>query len=235
MRILHLEGTPYAWTFARFGDACRELGVAPRHVLHVGGHLGQEVDHYRAAGARRITYMEPTPELAMHLHDLGDDVEVVQAAAGAEPGIAKLSLCGGDGAWNTLRPSEDDAVGYAGVHGRETTIDVDVVPIRVVQREAADDGLAADVLVVDTQGTELDALRSADIGPSSGVRLIIVETQSSGHPEAAHVVDVDAHLAARGWVPVLSWNHEHAHKPHATFADVFYVPASAANVLSHDR
>lgn len=232
MRVLHLEGTPHAWTFARFGDACRELGITPAHVLHVGGHLGQEVEHYRAAGAKRITYMEPTPELAMHLRELGDDVEVVQAAAGAEPGIAKLSLCGGDGAWNTLR--EDIGEG-AGVHGRQTTIDVDVVPIRVVQREAADDGLAADVLVVDTQGTELDALRSADISPASGVRLIIVETQSSGHPEAAHVVDVDAHLAARGWVPVLSWNHEHRGRPHETFADVLYVPASAANVLSRDR
>lgn len=235
MRILHLEGTPYAWTFARFGDACRELGVAPRHVLHVGGHLGQEVDHYRAAGARRITYMEPTPELAMHLHDLGDDVEVVQAAAGPAPAVAKLSLCGGDGAWNTLRATDDDAVGYAGVHGREKSIDVDVVPIRVVQREAIDDGLAADVLVVDTQGTELEALRSADISQSSGVALIIVEAQSSGHPEAAHIDDVTEHLGARGWVPVLAWNHERAGQPHETFADVFYLPASAANVLSRDR
>ena len=235
MKVLHLEGTPHAWTFHRFGDACRELGIVPTHVLHVGGHLGQEVDDYRAAGAKRITYMEPTPELAMHLRDTygpAGDVEVVQAAAGPSSGWAELQLCGGDGAWNTIREQIGSG---AGVHGPVTkeTITVDVVPIRVVQHEAAEDGLPVNVLVVDTQGTEVEALQSADFLPH--LQLVIVETQSSGHPEAAHVADVDARMAERGWIPVLAWNHEHNHRPHATFADVFYVPASAANVFDRDR
>lgn len=213
MLVVDLSTTRDRWTFARFGQACRELGVKPRHVLHVGGHLGQEVKHYRSAGAERITYMEPTPECAAHLRTLGDDVTVIEAAAGAETGRALLSLCGGDGCWNTLRPE----IGAGdGVHAALDGIAVDVVPIRDVQADA-------DVLVVDTQGTEVEALRSADIGPTTDVQLIIVETQASGHPEAAHIDDVTAHLAARGWQPVLAWNHERPGRPHHTFADVFYL------------
>lgn len=221
MRTLHLEGTPHAWTFARFADACADLGVKPRHVLHVGGHLGQEVEHYRAAGVERITYMEPTPECAEVLRGLGTDVEVIEAAAGPAAGREFLARCGGDGAWNTLRPDGLTDTGYAGVHEPKRLIEVDVTPIREVQGSVP----PVDVLVVDTQGTEVEALSSAEL---HRVLLVIVETQSSGHPEAAHVDDVNEHMAARGWAPVLAWNHEYADRPHATFADVFYLPKGSA-------
>ncbi len=218
MKTVHLEGTPDAWTFARFDTACADLGVTPTHVLHVGGHLGQEVSHYRAAGVQRITYMEPTPECAAALRTVGDDVRVFEAAAAAEPGRTWLSICGGDGAWNTIRSERLIATGaYGGMHEPERVIDVAAMPIRDVQGDA-------DVLVVDTQGTEVEALSSADLSDASPLQLVIVETQSSGHPEAAHREDVDRHMAAHGWAPVLAWNHEHDDKPHATFADVFYVP-----------
>lgn len=221
MRTLHLEGTPHAWTFARFADACRDLGVKPRHVLHIGGHLGQEVEHYRAAGVEHITYMEPTPENAEALRQLGADVTVIEAAAGAEWGTIGLKVCGGDGAWNTLRP---EIGGGPGVHGAEAAVIVDVIPVRELQMQTLPEGqYPYDVLVVDTQGTEVEVLASAQLD-APALQLVIVETQASGHPEAAHVADVSAHLAARGWTPVLAWNHEYNDRPHATFADVFYLP-----------
>jgi len=223
VRTLHLEGTPHAWTFARFADACRDLSVKPRHVLHIGGHLGQEVAHYRAAGVERIVYMEPTPENAAHLRTLGPDVTVVEAAAGAEWGTVRMSLCGGDGAWNTLRHTGLVDTPYAGVHAPERVAEVDVIPVHEVQAQGLRAQEPADVLVVDTQGTEIEVLGSADLA-SPWLQLVIVETQSSGHPEAAHVADVSAYLASRGWTPVLAWNHEFNDRPHATFADVFYLP-----------
>jgi hypothetical protein len=214
MRTVDLSSTPDAWTFARFDEACRDLGVSPVHVLHVGGHLGQEVGHYRAAGVKRITYMEPTPANAAHLRQLGDDVTVIEAAAGPLAGFGELSLCGGDGAWNTIRPviGSGDGV-HRAVNGG---LPVRVVPVRDVQGDA-------DVLVVDTQGTEVEALGSAALA-GTGVRLVIVETQSTGHPEAAHLRDVNDHMAARGWAPALAWSHERYGRPHYSFADVFYVP-----------
>lgn len=223
MITLHLEGTPHAWTFAKFGAACLSLGVKPRHVLHIGGHLGQEVEHYRAAGVEHITYMEPTPENAEALRQLGDDVTVVEAAAGADWGSVPLALCGGDGAWNTLRTEIGQG---AGVHQRGDEITVDVIPVRDLQSQTRDEGgwwVHVDVLVVDTQGTEVEVLKSADLR-APGLQLVIVETQSSGHPEAANVGAVDAYMATQGWVPVLAWNHEFDDRPHRTFADVFYLP-----------
>jgi FkbM family methyltransferase len=218
VRVVHLEGTPDAWNFRRFARDCADLGVKPRHVLHVGGHLGQEIDHYRAAGVERVTYMEPNPASAAHLRTLGDDVRVIEAAAGATRGEATLSLCGGDGAWDTLRPEVGTG---AGVHQPEGGVRVAVVPIRDVQDDA-------DVLVVDTQGTELDALKSASLcSCAPALSLVVVETQSSGHPEAAHIDDVSAFMALEGWQAVFAWNHEYANRPHATFADVFYLPVAA--------
>ena len=217
MIVERLEGTPDAWTFRRFAQACGQLGVNPTHVLHVGGHLGQEVEHYRAAGVRRITYMEPNPQSARHLRTLGEDVTVIEAAAGPEAGRDTLALCGGDGAWDTLRGE----IGHGpGVHAALDAIGVKVVPIRDMQ--ASRD---ADVLVVDTQGTEVQALAGAGLCTCfPALRLVIVETQSSGHPEAAHRDAVDLFMIGKGWEPRLSWNHEHDDRPHATFADVFYVP-----------
>lgn len=219
MRIEHLEGTPDAWTFRRFGQACEALGVKPVHVLHVGGHLGQEVEHYRATGVERITYMEPTPECAAHLRTLGSDVHVIEAAAGARKSARQLAVCGGDGAWNTLR----DKIGEgAGVHDEVDSIEVDVVRVRNVQAQIR----GIDVLVVDTQGTEVEVLRSAALCPCQPLQLVIVETQTTGHPEAAHRYEVNRYMATQGWEPRLLWNHEYEDRPHATFADVFYMPAS---------
>jgi len=222
VRTLHLEGTPHAWTFARFPQACTDLGVKPRHVLHIGGHLGQEVEHYRAAGVEHITYMEPTPENAEVLRQLGADVTVVEAAAGAEWGTVRMSFCGGDGAWNTLRHTGLVDTPYAGVHAPERMAEVDVIPVHEVQAQELRAQRSPDVLVVDTQGTEVEVLGSADLA-APALQLVIVETQASGHPEAAHVADVSAYMARQGWTPVLAWNHEYSDRPHATFADVFYL------------
>jgi FkbM family methyltransferase len=227
VRVIHLEGTRYAWGFELFGQTCYDLGVKPRHVLHVGGHLGQELPHYRAAGVEHVTYVEPTPDNAARLRRLGDDahgldVTVIEAAAGAVAGYGALLECGGDGAWNTMRSFIGTGEGVHDVINRQT---VRMITVRDLQMLAAHDGeLPYDVLVVDTQGTEVEVLGAADLG-APALRLVIVETQSSGHPEAAHVADVNEVMAAAGWEPVVAWNHERAGAPHETFADVLYVRA----------
>lgn len=207
MRVVNLFGTADAWTFRRFGEACAELGVKPRHVLHVGGHLGQEYRHYKAAGVEQVTYLEPTPGNADHLRTTYPAATVIEAAAGRESGTAVLHLRGGDGCWNTLSPAAR-TVDHAGAGGQ---VEVKVVTIAEVQA-------GADALVVDTQGTEVDALSGADL---SQVRLVVVET-ATGHPEAAHIDDVNAHMAGRGWDPALAWYHERS-GPYVGFADVFYL------------
>lgn len=207
MRVVDLHAAGYAWTFGLLADALAELGLRPRHVLHVGAHLGQEVPHYRAAGIKRIRLVEPTPANAAHLRATFPDVTVHEVACGPEPGQATLSLCGGDGAWNTLRPGGDDSV------------TVNVVAVRDLQMDA-------DMLVVDTQGTELDALASADLD-ADALRLVVVETNVARNPDAALLADATAFMREHGWQPGLMWSHDRPRDKAVGFRDVFYVRVPA--------
>lgn len=207
MRTVALHESGHAWTFAELPDVLTELDIQPRHVLHVGAHLGQEVQYYRRAGIGRVTLVEPTPANAALLCARFPDAVVIEAACGPEAGTAQLSLAGGDGAWNTIRPRGD--VG---------TVTVPVVPIRDIQGDA-------DMLVVDTQGTELEALSSADL---SSLRLVVIEVTTTGNPEASNLDEVTAWMRERGWEPRLLWNHDRpGDKANRGFADAFFTPSPA--------
>lgn len=210
MKVIDLAGTGDAWTFRRLPAALAELKMKPAHVIHVGAHLGQEVQHYRAAGIDRITLVEPLPANAELLRTTFPDATVLEVACGAARGKAPLRLMGGDGCWNTLIPGTPELHDGAG-----GTIDVPVVTLDEIQGDA-------DMAVIDAQGLEVAVLSATDLGR---LQLVVVETQSSGHPEAAHLDDVTAHLAPKGWVPALMWSHERPTAPYATFADVFFVRA----------
>lgn len=209
MIVVDLAGTSRAWNFGGLKDALGLLGIQPTHVLHVGAHLGQELRHYRAAGIKRVTLVEPTPASAAALRAMAyPGVTVLEVACGNREARVRLNLCGGDGAWNTTREPGGDEV-----HGADGSVLVDMIPVRSIQDEV-------DMLVVDAQGTEVDVLASADL---DGVKLVVVETQSTGHPDAASFDDVTAHMASRGFTPALLWNHEFPGSPYHGFADVFYV------------
>lgn len=46
-----------------------EYGVAPKAVLHVGAHLGEEAEDYAACGVERVLWVEANPELVPGLRD----------------------------------------------------------------------------------------------------------------------------------------------------------------------
>jgi len=202
VRTVNLHDLGHAWTFGQLPAALAELDVHPKRVLHVGAHLGQEVPHYRAAGIDTITLVEPTPKNAEYLRSTYPDVTVVEVACGSKPGPAMLGIGAGDGAWNTIRPSAGDAV------------PVTVVPVYEIQG-------VADMIVVDTQGTELDVLDSASL---DWLRLVVVEVSTVGSPEASSLDDVTAHMRGRGWQLRLLWSHDRPGDDARGFADAFYTP-----------
>jgi FkbM family methyltransferase len=198
------------WTFNLLPEAMTELGIEARGVLHVGAHRGEEVPIYRKCGFEQVTLVEPDPDnadelRAKFLDDDDEDFDVVQVAVGPEMGTATLHR-----AQNTV---------YSGLKpdaGQPTTstVEVDVIPLREIQA-----GRKANVLVVDTQGTELEVLASADL---THVDLIIVETQElSRAMYAAFWPDAVKQLAEAGFTPAIRWEHEQY------FADTLFTRAPA--------
>jgi FkbM family methyltransferase len=211
VKVVHLSGTGDAWTFHRLPEA-PELDIHPRHVIHVGANLGQEVPDYRAAGIGTITLVEPDPETAMHLRETYPELPVLQIACGTDFGTGRLRRAVDAGVWSTLATSPMP-------HGMAVTseVDVDVVPLAECQGDA-------DMAVIDTQGTELDALRSADL---SRLALVVIETHDSGDPNAhaGSFPEVCQYMDKQGWAPVLQWLHEEQGSAwFATYADTFFAP-----------
>ena len=212
MKVVHLSGTGDAWTFHRLPAALADLDIRVRHVVHVGANLGQEVPDYRAAGIEQITLVEPDPESALAIRETYPELSVLQIACGTAAGMGKLRRAEGASVWSTLATSPMP-------HGMSVTdeADVDVVPLSECQGDA-------DMAVIDTQGTELDVLHSADL---SRLRLVVIETHDSGDPNAhaGNFLDVCECMAEQGWIPVLQWLHEEQGSAwFATYADTFFAP-----------
>lgn len=217
MRTIVLSGTGDQWTFRRLPEALAELQLAPRHVLHIGANIGQEVPDYRAARIERITLVEPDPDAAARLRELHPDLPVIEAACGT-PAVGRvLRRSAGADVWSTL-------AGTPMPHDYQVT---DEKPVTVLAAEQIQATLGdVDMLVVDTQGTELDVLRSADL---STLSLVVVETQEAEPTaHAGWFPDVVSYMDECGWVPVYQWLHEEQNSNwFATYADTFFVPAAA--------
>jgi FkbM family methyltransferase len=190
-----------AWTFDLLPEALADLGVPAKGVLHVGAHRGEEVPIYEKCGFDWIALVEPDPDNAEFLRATFEGYPVVECAVGEQAGTATLHRSA-NSVFSGLKP---DA-------GQPTTgsVEVDVRPLRDIQADHP-----ANVLVVDTQGTELEALASADL---TDVDLVIVETQElSRKMYAAYWPDAVEMLGKVGFVPAIRWEHEQH------FADTLFI------------
>ena len=201
MKIIH----DWRWSLRLIGDALEELRIRPVGVIHVGAHLGQEVPLYLACGFEHVTLVEPDPEscATMAGRPWIDDprVGIVNFACGPE-GVATFHRMS-DGAFSGLAAD--------GRMPEAASFDVRVIPVSRVQEQAV-----GNVLVIDTQGTELAALRTADL---STVDLVIIETQTEGPGSpGAHWPDLVAWCREAGWIPRIRWQRD------ARWADTLLTP-----------
>lgn len=191
MRVIH----DWRWSLRLIGDALEELRIRPVGVIHVGAHLGQEVPLYLSAGFTRIALIEPDPQ--------GCAVMAGQSWID-NPGVGIVNrACGARGSATFHRMAEDAFSGLVQNVGQVevASFSVQVVPISDIQAE-----YPGNVLVVDTQGTELDALYTADV---STLDLIIIEVQSEnpGAP-GAYWPDLITWCREAGWIPRIQWKRD---------------------------
>lgn len=213
MQVERLAKTGDQWTFHRFPQVLQHLGLAPRSLIHVGANLGQEVPDYRRAGIERITLVEPDPGVCERLRELypDPDIAVIEAAVSSQEGTGRLQRGALADVWSTLKQTSLP-------HGTPTVdfIDVQLVRLSSIQGDA-------EVAVIDTQGTELDVLQSADL---PRLLLVVVETQED-RPDA-HAgwwPDILSFMNSQGWEAVHQWRHErNRSRWFASYADTFFVP-----------
>ncbi len=192
-RVVHLP-PEQAWTFARLPRLLAEHHIDPWVLTHVGAHHGEEVPIYLQCGFECINLVEPDPDniavLKRRHRETGPAVIIEAAATAAPCGPATLHRAQRS-VWSGLVP-HPTATGQ--------TIQVPTIPINALL------AYGTNVLVLDTQGTELELLRG--IADLSDLDLIIVETTRRPGDGAAYHPATVAHLRAHGWEVAEEWVHD---------------------------
>jgi FkbM family methyltransferase len=192
VRVVH----DWRWSFRLLPTALQELRIRPLGVLHIGAHRGEEVPLYLECGFDAITLVEPDPENCAVIASQPwiDDrrVGIVNCAAGAVEGR------------ETFHRAE--VTPFSGLQQDDRQTPAGAFPVHVLPTSTIQQQQPANVLVVDTQGTEMDVLASVYLAP---LDLIIVEAQTErrGSP-GAYWPDLISWCRSRGWAPAVQWKRD---------------------------
>jgi FkbM family methyltransferase len=155
------------------------LPAPPETVVHIGAHMGEEVEAYRRHGARRIVLVEASPGNVAALRERFDaaaDVEVLHAAATDHDGVERLLL-------HTNRRGETESASLLPMKRlgeivstlrTEDEVEVPAARLDTLLERAAVDPAAIDLLVLDVQGAEARVLRGAPRA-LAGLRALLTE------------------------------------------------------------
>jgi FkbM family methyltransferase len=189
----------------------RDANVTPKGVCHVGAHEGQEVPLYQELGFRTIILVEADPNLSAELlkkYQHTNGISVLPFAAGAEPGILAFHRVLRDQQYNSLLEPID--------LGNVQKFEVPVWPLG----DYITGVTPVNVLVVDTQGSELQVLEGADL---ASIEMIVIEVGTKAKYDGQPMrEDVESYMEAHGWRMV----HEWPHGPRAIWFDQVYVKRS---------
>jgi FkbM family methyltransferase len=181
------------WTMRLLPDVLAVYGVQPRGVLHVGAFHGEEVPIYFGCGFERVGLVEPDPDSRafMDAQPWRTDprIAVFPVACTSDASLPARFYRTEGGAWNGLKPSRQ--------HPPLGELDVPTATVAYLQAQ-----FPVNVLVVDAQGTEMDVLASADLGP---LELIVVETHVDG-ADGAHPAELAAFASEHGWRAAVVWD-----------------------------
>lgn len=195
-----------AWTFARLPDVLADHDITPHVVAHIGAHHGEEVAVYQGCGFTQIYLVEPDPRSVAVLHERyasTPNIAIIAAAVVPTADTGQATLHYADrSVWSGLHP-HPTATGH--------TVTVPTVAI-------GDLPDTINVLVLDTQGSELDLLAAADL---ASLDLVIVETTRRAGDGAAYYADAVSMMDRRGWTVAEEWVHDGS-----GYTDTVFVPAS---------
>jgi FkbM family methyltransferase len=185
----------------------REYCRRSNSVLELGANVGYfTVQGAQAAPAARYVAVEPHPACAAACRENARmnhlaNVEVIEAAAVAEPAVASVALMtpGGDSRDHYQAP----CTGYVGrneMHPDDTD-GTSWSPLAVAAAPFADLLHGADLLKLDVEGQEADLLQSAADQIAVARPTIFVELLDDTPKLRSFITDLCAHTAYRSFVP----------------------------------
>jgi len=149
-----------------------------KKVLHIGGHLGFESKFYND-----VTFVEPIPKYAQFLRDSGH--EVIEGA-----------VCG-----DTLFVTSYDQASSVLVPTKHTVLDK--IKVKNYSLDAINNG-TYDLLVLDTQGSELKILQS---GILNFEHIIVEASVVPRYVEAGSKTEIEDFLYSAGYKKLNEFQH----------------------------
>jgi len=202
--------------------------LAPRGIIHVGAHTGEEVPSYLVLGFQRVLLIEADPGLAAALSDRFRDeprVAVASCAITDFDGMIDLHVMSSvfSNSILALKRHADifpDISETGQVRVRARTLDS-------LLAEPAHADQFFNIVTIDTQGAELLALRGAPRLLRALDGLVVEVNFAELYQDCAQIEDIDDHLFKRGFARVMTMS------PHrSSFGDAFYLKASTASASS---
>jgi len=226
--IWYAEG-PYAWTFHLLEQALSKfaghlLVGGPNRVLHIGAHQGEELTYYLGI-FDEIALVEPDPanteviEDRVRVTSSHSRVQIIQAAAVSGEGDR-------DWTGDRLIFNRYDFTPMSGTMERPDRTLVDQFAVQARPIQSLIRRYMPDLLVIDTQGTELELARAAarhcaepdPVTGYTGPAMMIVEAytpqrnaRGKMRPKvkcAAELGELDAALGEYGWRRVVRWVYD---------------------------
>lgn len=198
---------------------CRQHGIAPRGIVHVGAHDGEELADYRRMGLGAVLLIEANPAVFKRLvARAGGERRVVLAnvAIADRAGPVQLHVTSADQS-SSILPIARSRDYYPSIV-ETLVVDVEGQTLDGLLSARGLDPHAYNLLNIDIQGAELLALKGAEHLlrhiEAINVEVNFVELYAG----CAEIDDIDDHLAARGFRRVaLTCPFHHS------WGDAFYV------------
>lgn len=185
-------------------ELLRSCRLRVEGVVHVGAHVGDEVDDYRRCGIGRQVWIEPQPEVFARLRARiagNPEARAYNVACGSSAGEAEMHLLSGnDGRSNSLLAPKLHLERFP-EFTPAGTIRVPVVTLDELFAREGLDPRAYPLMVLDVQGFEMHVLRGAGGYLSSGCKAVVSEVAAAElYAGGCLVGELDEFFGERGFV-----------------------------------
>lgn len=176
--------------------------IKPLRVLHVGAHLAEEAESYKALGAETVCWVESQPELIPHLETKLDKNihQVFQGTAWSKTGEEKTFHLASNLQSSSVYPFHLHMQSHPEVHQTARR------PVTTVRLDDLVPNYQFDMVAMDIQGAELEALKGMG-RLLKNVRVAYLEVNNRELYKGMPMVEeLDLWLSAEGFKRLLtSW------------------------------